>query len=163
VPAGRQPLKHGNHVASPQQRLEMARLACAGNPGLAVSAAEVEREGLSYTVTTLEQLHDAGLGELHFILGADALADMYRWHQAPRIPELAHIVAVARPGHEPDIDAATARLPALAGRVTVLEGPRMELSSSDIRRRIAAGRPVRYLMPDPVIAYIAANQLYRED
>ncbi|HWQ15851.1 MAG TPA: nicotinate-nucleotide adenylyltransferase [Roseiflexaceae bacterium] len=161
VPAGRQPLKHGSHVATPQQRLEMARLACAGNDALEVSPIEVERPGPSYTVSTLEQLRDAGLGTLYFILGADALADLHRWHQAQRIPELAHLVAVARPGHPPDLEALEARLPGVRERLTVLEGPRLEISSTDLRRRVAAGRPIRYLTPDPVVEYIARHRLYR--
>ncbi len=97
VPAAQQPLKRGRHVATPTQRLEMARLACADNPYFDVSPIEVEREGPSYTVDTLRTLDAAGLGDLHFILGADAAAELYRWYAAPTIIELAQIVAVGRP------------------------------------------------------------------
>ncbi|MEN9934002.1 MAG: hypothetical protein RLZZ387_581 [Chloroflexota bacterium] len=161
VPAGRQPLKNGSHVATPMQRLEMARLGCADNSALDVSPIEVERPGLSYTVTTLEQLSLAGFGELHFILGADTLADMHRWHEARRIPQLAHIVAMARPGHTPNLEVLRHHLPEVTDQITVIDGPRLEISSSDLRRRIAEGRPVRYMMPDAVIAYIERNSLYR--
>lgn len=161
VPAGRQPLKHGAHAATPAQRLEMARLACQGNSALAVSPIEVERPGLSYTVTTLEQLSAADLGELHFILGADALGDLHRWREARRIIELARLVAVMRPGHAPDLAALEARLPGIAARITLVEGPRLGISSSELRRRIAEDRPVRYMLPDAVIAYIEEHHLYR--
>jgi nicotinate-nucleotide adenylyltransferase len=161
VPAARQPLKRGAHVASPQQRIEMARLACAGNSALDVSPIEVERPGPSYTVNTLEQLRDAGLGELHFILGADALADLHRWYDAPRIPELARLVVIARPGHRPNLDAVAAQLPGVRERITLIDGPGLAISSSELRSRIAAGRPIRYLTPEPVVEYIARNGLYR--
>jgi nicotinate-nucleotide adenylyltransferase len=161
VPAGQQPLKHGTHVASPQQRLAMARLGCAGNPALLVSALEIERAGPSYTVTTLEELQREGAGELHFILGVDALTDLHRWRQAARLPELARLVAIARPGFSPDLAALEAQLPGAAERVMLLEGPRLDISSSELRQRIATGRPVRYLLPDAVLAYIEEHRLYR--
>lgn len=161
VPAGRQPLKHGAHVATPEQRLAMTRLACADNPALRVSPVEVERPGLSYTATTLEQLAGETGAELHFILGADTLADLHRWHRAADILALARLVAMTRPGYTPDLDALDQRLPGASARITLVEGPRLEISSSEIRRRLAEGRPVRYLLPDPVIAYIEANELYR--
>lgn len=161
VPVGRQPLKHGAHVATPHQRLAMARLACESNAHFEVSPIEVEREGLSYTVTTLEILHAAGLGELHFILGADSLADLHRWYDAPRIIRLARIVAVARPGYSPDIEPLEARLPGLRAALITIEGPQLEISSSELRRRVAAGRPIRYMTPDPVVEYIDRHGLYR--
>jgi nicotinate-nucleotide adenylyltransferase len=161
VPAGQQPLKHGSHVATPEQRLAMTRLAAAGNPGLRVSPLEVERDGPSYTVTTLEQLRRTVGGELHFILGADALADLHRWRQAARLIELAWLVAIARPGFAPDLAALDARLPGASKRVTVLEGPQLDISSSALRERLAIGRPVRYLLPDAVLAYIEEHRLYR--
>ena len=161
VPAGRQPLKHGAHVASPRQRIEMVQLACAGNQAFEASPIEVDRPGLSYTVDTLEELHAAGLGELHFILGADALADLHRWRAAPRLAQLARIVAMARPGHTPDLAALDRKLPGAGERITVIDGPRLEISSSDLRRRIAVGRPIRYMTPDAVVEYIAAHGLYQ--
>jgi nicotinate-nucleotide adenylyltransferase len=163
IPAGRQPLKHGAHVASPAQRLAMTRLACVDNPALEVSPVEVERPGLSYTVTTLEELHRADIGQLHFILGADALVDLHRWYDAPRILQLARIVAVRRPGHAPDIDAIVTRLPGLREQLIIIDGPLLEISSSELRQRVAAGKPIRYMTPDPVVEYIAANGLYQPE
>ncbi len=161
IPAAQQPLKRGSHVATPEQRFEMVRLACASNDAFEVSRIELDRPGPSYTVDTLEALHRAGLGELYFILGGDALAELPRWYAAPRILELARIVAVARPDFPLDHQALAQDLPLLRERLIVLDGPRLAISSSDLRRRVAAGRPIRYQTPDEVIAYIAAHGLYR--
>lgn len=159
IPAAHQPLKAGRHSATPQQRIEMVRLACASNCAFDVSTIEIDRPGPSYTVTTLEELQRAGLGELYFILGADALADLHRWYAAPRILDLAQIVAVERPGFAPPATAIDV-LPRLTERLTLLEGPHMAISSTALRRRVASGRPIRYQTPDAVVEYIAARGLY---
>jgi nicotinate-nucleotide adenylyltransferase len=161
IPAAHQPLKQGFHGATPQQRLIMAELACQSNAGLDVSPIEVQRPGPSYTVDTLEQLHAQGLRNLYFIVGADALMDLPRWKAAERIVDLARIVAIGRPGREVDTAAIVERVPGLAGRLELLEGPAIDLSSTELRQRIAAGRPIRYLVPDAVAAYIAEHRLYR--
>jgi nicotinate-nucleotide adenylyltransferase len=161
VPAARQPLKRGEHSAAPQQRLEMARLACDGNPAFEVSPIEVERAGPSYTVDTLEALHATDSGDLHFIVGADAAADLYRWHAAGRIVALARIVVIGRPGFALDRVALGHHLPGLEARLTLLEGPGLDIASSELRRRVAAGLPIRYQTPEPVVEYIARHGLYQ--
>lgn len=161
IPVARQPLKGSGHVASASQRVAMARLACASNAAFEVLTTEVDRPEPSYTVDTLEELSGAGGDELHFILGADALADFPRWRAVQRILELARLVVVTRPGPAADLEALARALPGLRGRLTLLEGPRLDISSSELRRRIAAGRPIRYQTPDPVVEYIAANRLYQ--
>ena len=163
VPAARQPLKRGEHAATPQQRLEMAWLACADNAAFEVSPMEIERAGPSYTVDTLETLHAAELGELHFIVGADAAADLYRWHAAGRIVALARIVVVGRPGFALDQMTFGHHLPGLSARLTLLEGPGLDISSSELRRRVAAGRPIRYQTPQAVVEYIAEHGLYQPE
>src|SRR5215207_4557632 len=102
VPAAQQPLKRGAHIATPEQRFAMAQLACASNPAFEVSRIELNRPGPSFTLTTLEALQAAQIGELHFILGEDALADLTRWYRAARVVELARIIAIGRPGSAPD-------------------------------------------------------------
>ncbi|HEU5103976.1 MAG TPA: nicotinate-nucleotide adenylyltransferase [Roseiflexaceae bacterium] len=161
IPAARQPLKHGAHVGTPEQRFEMARLACASNSSFEVSRIELDRPGPSFTLTTLEELQDKELGELHFILGADALADLPRWRGAARILELARIIAVGRPGSVPDLALLDQVLPALRARLTLLAGPVLDISSSALRRRVSAGLPIRYQTPDCVVAYIGQHELYR--
>lgn len=161
IPAGRQPLKPNQPAAGAEHRLAMVRLACAGNPAFVASDIEIRRPGPSYTVTTLEALHAAGEDELHFIIGADALADFSRWYAAQRILALAQIVVVLRPGVELEIDRLEAGVPGIRARLALLEGPNMDLSSSEIRRRLSTGRPIRYLTPDAVVRYIDEHRLYR--
>jgi nicotinate-nucleotide adenylyltransferase len=161
VPAAQQPLKRDAHVATPEQRFAMVQLACAPNPAFEVSRIELERPGPSFTLTTLEALLAAGIGELHFILGEDALADLTRWHGAAHVVELARIIAVGRPGSAPDHTHIIHVLPALRQRLTVLPGPALDISSTALRRRVGAGQPIRYQTPDAVVAYIDEQGLYR--
>jgi nicotinate-nucleotide adenylyltransferase len=161
IPAGEQPLKIGKRMAPPEHRLAMARLACADNPLFEVSSIEVDRPGPSYTHVTLQLLHDQGLDNLYLILGADALADLPRWHETPRILTLARIVVVSRPGASVDLSVLSQIFPALPERLILIEGPRLDISSTDLRQRVAQGRPIRYQTPDAVVAYIEAHGLYR--
>jgi nicotinate-nucleotide adenylyltransferase len=161
IPAAQQPLKHGAHIGTPEQRFEMTRLACAPNTAFEVSRIEIDRPGPSFTLTTLEALQHDRLGDLHFILGADALADLPRWRGAARIVELARIVAVGRPGSTPDVEHLRQALPALRERLMLLTGPALDISSSALRRRVSAGLPIRYQTPDSVIAYIGDHGLYQ--
>jgi nicotinate-nucleotide adenylyltransferase len=162
VPASEQPLKRGTHVATPEQRLAMTQLACASNIAFEVSRIELDRPGPSFTLTTLEALQSAQIGELHFILGEDALADLTRWRGAARVVELARIIAVGRPGSTLDLTRILQALPALRERLTVLPGPALDISSTALRRRVAASQPIRYQTPDAVVDYIAQHELYRK-
>lgn len=161
IPAARHPRKAEAYGAAASDRLAMARLACAGEPAFEASPIEVERAGRSYTVDTLEQLHKTEAGELYVVLGADAALGLPRWRAAERILDLARVVVVGRPGAPFDAAALAQQLPGLEARLTLLEGPRLAISSGELRERIAAGRSIRYLAPDAVIAYIAANRLYQ--
>jgi nicotinate-nucleotide adenylyltransferase len=161
VPAARQPFKAGTHAAPPELRLAMTRLACTPNGAFEVSAVELERAGPSYTVDTLSTLRTTTNGELFFILGADALGDLPRWHAAPRIAELARIIAFGRPGAYADVTALTQALPSIEGRLTQLAGPMLDISSTLLRQRVAAGLPIRYQVPDSVADFIAERGLYR--
>ena len=161
VPASQQPLKRGTHIADPEQRLAMTQLACAPNIAFEVSRIELDRPGPSFTLTTLEALQSAQIGELHFILGEDALADLTRWHGAARVVELARIIAVGRPGSAPDLTRILQALPALRERLTVLPGPALDISSTALRQRVAASQPIRYQTPDAVVEYINEHGLYR--
>lgn len=154
VPTG-QPW-HKDIVSAPQQRYEMTVIATASNPDFTVSRVDIEREGTTYTVDTLRDLHDARPGaEFFFITGADAVAQMVSWRDHDELWELAHFVAVSRPGHELD----TQDLP--SGRVSRLEIPALAISSTDCRDRVERGMPVWYLVPDGVVQYIAKHHLYR--
>lgn len=160
IPAAQQPFKQGQHAASAEDRLAMARLACADNPAFEVSAIELERPGPSYTAVTLAALRERTHAELFLILGADSLADLPRWYHAQRVVELAQIVAVGRPGAPAEIEPITQALPGLASRLIWLNGPQLSISSTQLRERAAAGRSLRYLAPDPVVDFILTHRPY---
>ncbi len=160
IPARYQPLKNGNHAASPEQRLTMVRLACASNPAFEVSAIEIERPGPSYTITTLEALAAQSTAEMTLIIGIDALVNFDQWHAPEQIIARAQIAGIARPGINTDLTRILTMFPQLGARLTQIAGPKLEISSSEIRQRIATGRPIRYLTPDPVVDFIAKQGLY---
>jgi nicotinate-nucleotide adenylyltransferase len=163
VPAATPPHKPGRPVTPEQHRLAMARLAVAGNPSFEVSAVEIERGGASYTVDTLEALCAAGVEQPWFILSAEALAAFPTWRAPDRILELCRLAVVPRGGFE-TLDATWVgdRFPGREDRVRFLAGPLLPISGSVVRRRAAAGRSVRYLVPDAVAAYIAHHSLYTD-
>jgi nicotinate-nucleotide adenylyltransferase len=161
IPAREQPLKPDGSAASPTHRLAMARLACADNPFFEVSSLEIDRPGPSYTYVTLQFLRNQGLDDLYLILGMDSVADLPRWREVRRILELAHIVGMSRPGASLDLSHLSQVLPGLMERLIVIDGPHLDISSTDLRQRVAQGRPIRYQTPDAVIAYIEMHQLYR--
>lgn len=162
VPAAQQPLKPARHLATPQQRLDMVRLACEDNPRLIPSDLELRRTPPSFTVDTLQEFR-ALLGsdtEMWFILGSDALADLPRWHAARELVALTSFAVVVRPGAAIDLARLEPVLPGLTARTAIIAGPRLDIASSDLRQRIAAGQPVRYQLPERVRRYILAQQLY---
>lgn len=152
APTNRQPFKDGFDSASPEHRLAMCRLAVEGDSRFAVTPVDIERGGITYTVDTLTDLH-AQLPDtsLYFITGADALARLGEWRDAHRLTGLAQFVGVTRPGHS---------LPQLETPHALVEVPALAVSSTDVRRRVRAGAPVRYLVPRAVADYIAQHDLY---
>jgi nicotinate-nucleotide adenylyltransferase len=142
-------------VTPAEHRLEMTRLAIAGNDAFVLDDREVRRAGPSYTVDTLEELHAEGHTNLVLVLGSDALADMPNWKSPDRISALAHLAVAPKGGAEEPPSQ-------LVARYSVLEiaMPNIAISSTLIRQRAAAGLPIRYLVPEPVFAYIEAHRLY---
>jgi nicotinate-nucleotide adenylyltransferase len=160
VPTG-QPWQKPVGVTAPEHRFQMVRLATADNPGFSVSRVEIDAPGPTYTVDTLRRLR-AGMDpgtRLFFIAGADAVLDLPSWKDPDELLGLTEIIAVTRPGW--DLSRLAERLPAAAGRVHTLALPALDISSTDLRARVAAGAPVRYLVPDPVADYVAEHGLYR--
>jgi nicotinate-nucleotide adenylyltransferase len=152
VPAREQPFKHGRHRTSPEHRAAMLALALGSTSGFTVEHAELNRPGPSYTVDTLEDLRRREPGAAFvLLLGADAAAELPAWHEARRIPELARVVVFARPG---------TAVPASAWVSESIEVPTIDISATEIRRRVREGKSVRYWVPDPVAEYISAHQLY---
>lgn len=165
----RQPPHKPDHVVTPAaDRLAMVRAAIEGNPAFEASTIEMDRDGPSYTADTLEALRAERLAsgespDIALILSAEAVAGLATWHEPARVLGLSLLVIAPRDGY-PDVSAeAIARLvPDSTVRVAVLDGPRMRLSASEIRSRVATGRSVRYLVPDAVAAYIGDHGLYQQ-
>jgi nicotinate-nucleotide adenylyltransferase len=180
VPAG-DPPHRAAPVASAADRLAMAELAIAGHAGLEVDSREIARAGPSYTVLTLGELRDETPARpLALILGADAFLGLPAWHRWRELFDLAHVVVVARPGVEFDLDHAPALLSewerryvrdphallaTRAGAILVQPVTPHDISASSIREELARGaagvEAVRGLLPPAVLAYIERNQLYR--
>jgi len=160
VPTGQPWQKDDRDVAPAEDRYLMTVIATASDPRFRVSRVDVDRDGPTYTVDTLRDLraeYDARsvATELFFITGADALASIASWRDSDEVLGLAHFVGVTRPGHA----LADPGLP--EGSVTLVEVPALAISSTDCRARVAAGAPIRYLVPEGVLEYVAKRGLYR--
>lgn len=137
-------------------RYRMALLATAEHPHFRVSEAELERDGTSYTVDTVEALVAAHPeAEFCYLVGIDAYAEIQSWHRARELVELVRMVALPRPGFS-----LAGLEPYFLERVTVLETPLWEISGSDVRARLSRGESARYLVPQPVLAYLHKHRLY---
>jgi nicotinate-nucleotide adenylyltransferase len=154
VPTG-QPWQKDD-VTESEHRYLMTVIATASNPSFTVSRVDIDREGPTYTIDTLRDLKSQRPdAELFFITGADAIAQILGWRDHRELWELAHFVAVSRPGHELITDG----LP--SEDVSQLQIPALAISSTDCRARVRRGHPVWYLVPDGVVQYIAKHHLYR--
>lgn len=163
VPAGEPP--HRRIVPEPGRatRLEMTRLAAAGNALLEASEIETAREGPSYSFETLELLAAERPGdELWFLMGADVAAALDSWRRPERVLELARVAVAGRPGTVLDEAETTLERLGAAGRMAQVGMPELGVSSTLVRRRVAAARPIRYLVPDGVLELIEADGLYRD-
>lgn len=163
IPAGRPWFKEGQTVTDARHRLEMTRLAVADNPLFAVSDMEVRRDGPTYTADTLEELRgDMGEGvEFYFILGIDALNEFHRWRRPCDVLDVATIVGVTRPGAETvDRAALDSIREGASDEVVIVDGPRIDVSAADIRRRVSEGLSVRGIIPQAVEDYAKRHVLY---
>ncbi len=163
APAHHSPLKGGAH-ASDEDRLAMVRLATEGNPAFGVTDAELRRGGVSYTVDTLRALRRVHpRGRILFVAGMDSLLTLHLWHEPLEILGLCEFATFRRPG-SPTPSPSDLHLPephATRLLANVFEGRLCDVSSTEIRARVAAGRSIRYLVPGAVADYIAARGLYR--
>ncbi len=165
IPAARPPHKRETPLTRFEQRVEMLELALAGQPAFRVDELEKDRAGPSYTADTLALLKERQAGtNLFLILGADAVFDLPLWYQPHRILELATLVAVPRPGwNAPNAEEVRQALGAEAAaqlRYVSCTAPLIEISSRDLRKRVAEGRSIRYMTPRAVEAYIQEKKLY---
>ncbi len=167
IPAFIAPHKQDQKPLDSKHRVEMIRLAIGGNPAFKVDQCELERGGTSYTVDTLESLtRDNPSAEFIFLMGADSLAEFHTWRNPQRICELSFVAVVARGGQpQPDMTVLQKWLPADQQNAVanhLVSVPQMELSSTEIRRRITQNQTIRYQVPAAVEAYIRQWELYRQ-
>jgi nicotinate-nucleotide adenylyltransferase len=161
LPTGQPWMKEHDVVSPPEDRYLMTVIATASNPLFRVSRVDVDREGPTYTVDTLRALRDelGGDTDLYFITGADAVLEIFQWKDPEELFQLAHFIAATRPGY--DIAGFEAHAPTKHPGITVMNIPALAISSTDVRTRIASGRPIRYLVPEGVKSYIEKAGLYR--
>ncbi|MCA9876149.1 MAG: nicotinate-nucleotide adenylyltransferase [Thermomicrobiales bacterium] len=161
VLAGRPPHKRGQIVSSDEDRLAMLALALGDAPHDTISRIEVRRPGPSYTADTLEQLAaEIGPAQVFFLMGEDSLRDFPTWRDPERILRLADLGVAGRPGIQTDLADLAKALPELAGKVHVATLAELPVSSSEIRQRVAEGRSIAGLTPEPVARYIRDHGLY---
>jgi nicotinate-nucleotide adenylyltransferase len=161
MPTGEAPHKRIVDDPGREQRLAMTRLAAADDSRFSVSTLEVERDGPSYTYETLELLaEERGDTGLVFVMGADAAVGLESWREPRRVVELARLAVARRSGVSEAEVAAVLRSLGAEGRSTMLEMPQFGVSSSSVRERAAAGRPLRYLVPESVARFIEEKQVY---
>lgn len=166
VPTGRPPHKKDYRITDSEDRYLMALLATITNPHFELSRLEIDRTGLSYTVDTIREFR-AVYGEtadLYFITGADAILEILTWKNVGELITLCHFVAATRPGYSltglQNIVSAVRQQEQADFTVHCIEVPALMISSTDIRRRVKNGQPIKYLLPEAVENYIIKEQLY---
>jgi nicotinate-nucleotide adenylyltransferase len=161
MPVNTPPHKEAESDPGVDHRVELCRRAVAGDERFSVSRIEADVPGRSYTVDTLKRLHDSSPGdELTFIMGGDMAYSLPTWQEPEVVLSLATLGVAEREGiAREDIRERCSTL-AGADRIRFFDMPRLDISSSNIRRRVAERRPIRYLVPDPVAAYIDSEGLY---
>jgi nicotinate-nucleotide adenylyltransferase len=168
LPAGDPPHKHNREVTPAHHRVRMVELAIADNPAFELSLVDVERPGPSFTVDTLRLLRERWGPDtaISFIIGWDMLDDLSTWRDPVGVVRQVHrLVAVHRPGYELSpqyLSRLEEMVPGINQRLAPLEAPQIAISSTELRRRVASGRPIRYQVPDAVERYILAQGLYRQ-
>jgi nicotinate-nucleotide adenylyltransferase len=164
VPAGVPPHKLDESVTPAEHRIAMVKLAIHGNPAFDVSRVEIDRTGPSYTVDTVEALRGETRGDdaLTVILSAESFRGLPSWYEPERLLSMAQIAIVPRGGlAAPGKGWIEEHFPGVQARIVALDAPRLRLSATEIRARVAARRSIRYLVPDTVIRYIEDHSLYR--
>ena len=161
VPTGHPWMKEHKEVSPAEDRYLMTVIATASNPRFSVSRIEVERDGPTYAVYTLQELRRQAEEELdlYFITGADAILEIFQWKDPDEVLGSAHFIAATRPGY--DLARFESQAPTANPNVSVMPIPALAISSTEIRRRVREGEPIRYLLPEGVQTYIEKADLYR--
>jgi nicotinate-nucleotide adenylyltransferase len=166
LPAGTQPLKQDREATPAEHRAAMVELAIRDNPAFALSRIDIDRPGPSYTADSLEQLRkeEAGREEtaMWFIVGSDSLMTFPAWRDPERIIGQTRLAVVRRPTFSVDLVPLEAKVPGITAAIDWVDAPLLEISGTDIRRRLAEGMSIRYRVPDRVRKYIEAHRLYSQ-
>ena len=164
VPAQQPPHKLGEPVTPFADRVAMLELALNQNPHFALSLLEANRPGPSYTVDTLRELrrNSPPTTELFFIMGLDSLATLPTWHRPHELIELCQIAVLSRPGYSVDLDVLEANIPGLRSRLVIIPSPELDISSTELQARVAAGHSIEYMVPKGVARYISEHRLYQK-
>ena len=162
MPAGQPWFKANNGITSAQHRVEMVRLAISSNPSFKLCTVETGRTGPSYTIDTMVELSDKqGVDNPYFIIGSDSLEGFPLWKEPVKLLQMCRLVVVSRSGSmQIDLSSLEAAVPGLLDNITLLDMPIINISSSDIRGRMAQGESIRYLVPAEVWQYIVKHRLY---
>jgi nicotinate-nucleotide adenylyltransferase len=163
VPAGQPWMKSERPITPAVHRFEMVRRAIAPYHYFKLSRIEVDRAGPTYTIDTITKLRAelAAGDELFFILGWDSLAQLPHWHDVPCLIKLCWLVAIPRPGYSlPDLKLAESQIPGLSQRLVLMDKPVIDISATDIRKRVAQGLSIDGLVPKAVAEYIGQHRLY---
>ncbi|HET90287.1 MAG TPA: nicotinate-nucleotide adenylyltransferase [Chloroflexi bacterium] len=161
VLAGQPPHKPEQPVTSAAHRVAMIEAAITGNPAFFASRVDLERPGPHYTVDMLAALQQQYPGAaLFFLMGGDSLAQFPTWRDPAGILQRARLAVMGRPGYQPDWERLERAVPRIKTRLTQLDVPRLDIASTDLRRRVGVGLPLRYLVPPAVEEYVRRNRLY---
>ena len=157
------PLKRADEITSLDQRLSMLQLAIAENPAFELSHIEIDSPGPYYTLDTMRRLADLyPSAEVILVIGGDSLRDLPRWHRPADLVSACYEIGVMRrPGDSVDLSALEQQVPGTQAKVRFVDAPLLEISSSDIRRRVREKLPFRYYLSPSVYEYILKNKLYR--
>lgn len=158
------PHKIGEEITSAKHRYAMVELALASNPHFSISRVDLDRPGPSYSVDTVRLLKQewGPDSEIFFIIGMDSLMEIDTWHEPEQLIRLCWLVAVERPGFQPDLKALEAKVPGITARTVMIDMPAVDISSSDLRHRVREGLPIKYQVPPEVEEYIYSHGLYLE-
>jgi len=158
IPSARPPHKDNSGILDAQHRYMMTVLATQDNPRFEVSRIELDRPGRSYSIETVKQLQEiyGQDADIHWIVGADAILDMFIWKDVDELLTLCKFIAINRPGY--DLSQAA---PRFINKVQVFQTTNVDISATEIRRRVEQGMSIKYLVPSDVEKYIHENRLYR--
>lgn len=166
IPSGQPPHKDNSRVSDAEHRYNMLKAAISTNPHFDISRIEIDRDGYTYSVDTLSQLKSIyGCNTtIYFIIGADIVQELTTWREFEKVFTLCDFIAVFRPGNKEtsflnEIDRLKSEYNA---KIHTLEAPLIEISSTEIRDRVAEGKSIKYFLPEPVEQYIYANAIYSD-